>query len=213
MARSPSTLRKCSYLASLLFFFPPILSLVFFIFLAAHKKITAKAILAFKLNWTVNLPAKACTVWSGNLKARKKINPATGLGLFYFVYRPRCSLWCWGESSRSASRGNKKKRKYKKQKNKLSHPFEGGGFKKISLLLWCPLGMNYTSTQGWIYAKHYSPPCTTLHFFYKFEYTARIFSRIFNFHPSSLRRPSLGSLVHTFGGILFSFLISSYVYT
>lgn len=92
-----------SYLASLLFF---LLSLVFLFLAAMQKKsITAKAILAFKPNWTVNPPAKD---WDEESKAKKKSTSRTGLR-FLFSGRPRCSLWCWTQK--------------KKQKNKLSHPF------------------------------------------------------------------------------------------
>lgn len=175
--------------------------LLYFYFSSSTQKNNSKSDIGVQTELDCESTSKAAQrgvrSWS-----EKKINPATGLGFFIRV-SPSMFTLMLGRESLGRPVVEIKKKKKKKQKNKLSHPFEGGRFKKISLLLWCPLGMNYTSTHSDEYMRSITP-----HLAQPFTFSINLNIRrefflvflIFTHHLSTAH--PLARLC-TFGGILF----------
>lgn len=82
-----------------------------------------------------------------------------------------------------------------------------GGWKNIASVVMPSRNELFAHTRR-IYEHYSPPPPANPSLFYKFEYTARIFPRIFNFRPSSLAHPL--ARFCTFGAIFF--LISLYMW-
>lgn len=179
-------------------------SIVPCIFISSQqKRITANVILAFKLNsgLSKNPPAKGERGVSDSGKKQARFC----IWLFFALFRPRCSF----------GRGEKKQRAKKNRKINFLTLWRWRLWRFLKKYRFC-----YDALSEWIIphigrriCEHYFPPHLPTHsnhpsLFYKFEYTARFFSRIFNFHPhrhlSLMATLSLGSFVHIRRDFLYS---------